>query len=270
MNIRSHSSGAPRTPHGKRAQRGSVLILAALVVAAGAVLLGVALDTSRTVMAAQKARSRADAAALAATLELDATAEGVDRAREAALRYAGPSKTSVEFAESGKGPWSGEGNKESRAVRVTLTVAGTNRVWNSLAGAERLLRIPAAAEQKEQSDLQAPRLSLAVPDADAEDRGLRPGAVYELRSDDPHESEDVVDLEASQEPDDREAMKEPVLAAVALLDGTPKERVIGVAAFLLLPARGGATRGEYVGGYMQGSRRRATGDVGYYVATLVR
>lgn len=92
-------------------QRGSVLILASMLLVVAGMSLSAVFDLSRLYFAKRTAQLRADAAALAAVMPLDGTMEGLERAREAAAqaaRQASPegspsSGLRVEFADAPDG-----------------------------------------------------------------------------------------------------------------------------------------------------------------------
>jgi Flp pilus assembly protein TadG len=94
-----------------RDRRGSVLVLASMLLLVAGMSLSAVFDLSRLYFARNTAQIRADAAALAAVLPLDGTHEGLERAREAATqaaRQASPegnpsSGLRVEFADSSNG-----------------------------------------------------------------------------------------------------------------------------------------------------------------------
>ncbi len=97
--------------HLARDRRGSVLVLASMLLVVAGMSLSAVFDLSRLYFARNTAQLRADAAALAAVLPLDGTQEGLERAREAATqaaRQASPegspsSGVRIEFADSAAG-----------------------------------------------------------------------------------------------------------------------------------------------------------------------
>ncbi|MCS6952619.1 MAG: pilus assembly protein TadG-related protein [Bryobacterales bacterium] len=98
---------------GARTRRGFVLLATAAGLIAMVGALGLSVDLGRLYIARNEAQSYADAAALAAALELDGTAVGIARARDRALNFPNRwhsgttrfSGTEVEFATSAAGPW---------------------------------------------------------------------------------------------------------------------------------------------------------------------
>lgn len=92
-------------------KRGSVLILASMLLVVAGLALSAVFDLSRLYFAKQTAQVRADAGALAAVMALDGTAAGLDRAREAAAqaaRQASPegspsSGLRIEFSDAANG-----------------------------------------------------------------------------------------------------------------------------------------------------------------------
>jgi hypothetical protein len=75
-----------------RDRRGSVLVLASMLLLVAGMSLSAVFDLSRLYFARNTAQIRADAAALAAVLPLDGTHEGLERAREAATQAARQAK----------------------------------------------------------------------------------------------------------------------------------------------------------------------------------
>ncbi|MEP7363563.1 MAG: hypothetical protein ABI972_09935 [Acidobacteriota bacterium] len=120
-----------------RDRRGSVLVLASMLLVVAGMSLSAVFDLSRLYFAKQTALLRADAAALAAVLPLDGTQEGLERAREAATqaaRQASPegspsSGLRVEFADSATGVFRenppAAGNMRFARVVCTTYVAFT-------------------------------------------------------------------------------------------------------------------------------------------------
>lgn len=117
-----------RSRRPKAGRRGYVLLTTAggLVAMMGA--LGLAVDASALYIARNEAQAYADAAALAAALELDGTTAGIDLARNRALAVPNRwglatntfSGTQVDFATSAQGPWVSSPNPATgyRFVRV--------------------------------------------------------------------------------------------------------------------------------------------------------
>lgn len=108
---RGFFSGVKLTIHIRqlaRDRRGSVLVLASMLLVVAGMSLSAVFDLSRLYFARNTAQLRADAAALAAVMPLDGTFEGLERAREAATqaaRQASPegspsSGLRIEFADS--------------------------------------------------------------------------------------------------------------------------------------------------------------------------
>jgi Flp pilus assembly protein TadG len=99
--------------------------------------LGLAVDASALYIARNEAQAYADAAALAAALELDGTTAGISRARNRALAVPNRwglatnpfSGTQVDFATSAQGPWASSPNPAAgyRFARVQASAAPSLR-----------------------------------------------------------------------------------------------------------------------------------------------
>src|SRR5262245_1617692 len=94
-------------------QKGFVAIFVALCLTAMIGMLALGVDLGRIYIAKNEAQTYVDSAALAGTLELDGTLEGISRARTAALantnrwnfQSATFQGTTVDFSKLSDGPW---------------------------------------------------------------------------------------------------------------------------------------------------------------------
>ncbi len=136
---------------GRSRQDGFVLVIMALSAVAIFGCLGLAADLGRMYIAKNEAQGYADAAALAATLQLDGTSAGVANAKTTALSLANKwnfettsfSGTTVEVATSLAGPWTDASSPPSPATNYTylrVTASATIPMYfmpivNTLAGA---------------------------------------------------------------------------------------------------------------------------------------
>jgi Flp pilus assembly protein TadG len=98
---------------GRRRRRGFALVTAAVCLVGMVAMLGLAVDVGRMYVVRNEAQAYADAASLAAALELDGTAPGISRAQGAVsatanrwnLGTAAFSGTQVDFGTDAAGPW---------------------------------------------------------------------------------------------------------------------------------------------------------------------
>jgi len=132
-NPRSAAEGREMTTRASRTRkkRASVLLLVSMALMAAGIGAAMGLDLSRLYMAKRTAKFRADAAALAAVMELDGTHAGLERAREISGRAALAAHTSgdpasglrIEFSTQG-GAWLERPSVPQKItkVRVTSTV----------------------------------------------------------------------------------------------------------------------------------------------------
>lgn len=104
-----------------RRRRGVVLIAVSVCLLMLVAGLGLAVDLNRLLEAQESLSARAQSAALAATLELDGSTQGLERARDR-VGSAGLSGLRLEFAAHADGPWSEDPLDVAalRAVRATL------------------------------------------------------------------------------------------------------------------------------------------------------
>lgn len=175
-------------------QRGYILITTALLLVGLIGVAGLSVDIGRMYIARNEAQTFADAAAIAAALELDGSSFAISNARNAALsvvkRYDLQTKiftdTEVYFGTSSSGPWNSNPASPSnvRYARVIartmipiffIPVAGTATNAGSSA--------VAAAGQDPQSSFGTglfPMTPFAA-DENAVNAGLIPGQIYALR-----------------------------------------------------------------------------------------
>jgi hypothetical protein len=112
-------------------KRGFALIALALAIGALVLVIGLAVDVGRMYVAKSEAQTYADSASLAATLELDGTTEGIERARSKVA--ANPNRwkfqttrferTLIAFAKDAQGPWAAtvQNAQGYRLARVVAT-----------------------------------------------------------------------------------------------------------------------------------------------------
>ncbi|MFN3325748.1 MAG: pilus assembly protein TadG-related protein [Bryobacteraceae bacterium] len=113
-------------------ERGFTLVTMAVSLVALIAVVGLAVDIGRMYIAKNEAQSYVDSAALAATLELDGTSEGLFRARQQVagnpnrwnLNTSTFSNTTTAFAKDRNGPWETNPTSPSgyRFARVSTTV----------------------------------------------------------------------------------------------------------------------------------------------------
>jgi Flp pilus assembly protein TadG len=119
----------------RRGQRGYILIVMACSALALLGAVGLAIDMGRLFIAKQETQVYVDAAALAAALELDGTADGIQRAASAVsssrnswnMNTAGIGGASVDFATTANGPWNPNPSPAAgyTHARVRLEVAAS-------------------------------------------------------------------------------------------------------------------------------------------------
>ncbi|MCC6540177.1 MAG: hypothetical protein IT162_21695, partial [Bryobacterales bacterium] len=133
-----------------RRRRGVVLLAVCVCLAMLVAGLGLAVDLNRLLEAQEALSARAQAAALAATLELDGTAQGVERARDR-VRSMGVSGLRLEFAALPDGPWSEDPLDVAplRAVRATLRTTLPVSLLRTVVQ-ERAVPVSAAARASQQ------------------------------------------------------------------------------------------------------------------------
>lgn len=204
--------------------------------------------------------TQADAAALAAVLELDGTGAGLLRAKavvEQAGREAGCA-ASLEFYSEVTGGWLAEGDAGSAKVRVRLArPAALGWVRFAAKDAPREVRAAATAEQRPADPPQTAQTAYSIKAvrADAADFGFRLGEKYEIAA-------------RRADKDEPYAPAAGKLVAVRVLSGPPKDREIGWAAFQW--QGGQSLEATFAGAYLQGSKRTGARPAGYYVAALVQ
>lgn len=203
-------------------------MLGAVMLALGALGFALSMETSQKFLEWKVARSRAEAAALAAVLVLDGrdagTEASMERVRRAAAARAGVAADQVEVL-----PFS-----DGAGLRVRLAKGLT-----------------VAARQREiaEPELQ-PALKLAAPKPDAADFGLAVGARYEAPG-----------------PADAGAHVGKVVA-VLVHSGFPKEIPLTWIAGRVVATAAGKITIEDLGGYLRGARHGAVRPHGFYEATL--
>jgi hypothetical protein len=239
-----------------RNRRGSFLILTAVTLAVAAACVGFSLDASRVYLNWRSLKIEAEAAALAAVLELDGSAEGLARARQVAAEIAGRNKCSatIEFQSDSSGPWDSEGKAAIARVRIRLArpaALGWIRIAVNSAPPE--VRTVAVAEQRpiDPPGPAQPARVVTAADPNAPDFGFQPGLRYEVTA-----GPGTAPAPPGQ------------LTAVRVLSGAPKHREIGWAAFQF--SEDGEPGGIFAGAFLQGSNRTGARPAGYYAAALVR
>lgn len=223
-----------------------MLIAAAMFALAFAGALALAVDFGRMYVIKSLVQARADAAALAAAVQLDGTAAGVASAAAAARRMAAqPAGVEVEFAAVREGPWTpaAGASLQSRFARVRIkaqTALFFMRILDS--GAAGSVGAAAAAGQLESQAL------TRTPEASACSAATL-GARLEQDS-------------------DRSSRTYAEYAAAGLGNG---RRIAlcadGGEAGALFAALDGSA--EPIGSFVLGSRRRGVADSGAYVVRLV-
>lgn len=184
--------------------------------------IGLGVDLNRFLTAREALAARAEGAALAAVLELDGTAAGVERARlRAASAWGtggisgGAETMTLEFADAGAGPWKMDplGVVELRAARVRATAAMPLTILRSVVDQKSLpVQVTARAEQQAMEVVNAGLLPWAL-DAG---RVARRGSVVTL-------SPGAITLDPAPESEPRK--QQPVRSAI--LAGLPFEVRIG-------------------------------------------
>lgn len=268
--------------------------------------LGLGVDLNRLLMTQQALGANAEAAALAAVLELDGTPAGLERARiraaETWRRQTPPANSSfvIEFGPSTNGPWNGNlpASAELRAARVTASSTMQLTLLRNVVQ-EKSLPVEAAVRvgQRPVGTVESGLLPFAV---QADGRFLD-GLTVAAQSLDvrlailrgvpvPVKIGDTLPRYSGAPAVERETLLEivrsdsdPLAATYAeystngrgngrrlvLLPVVDSERrVTGFGAFLLLPAD--VSRAELAGGFLQGSRYRANAESGAWRAEVVR
>ena len=286
----------------QRKQRGIVIVavcLCLLLLMAG---LGLGVDLNRLLVAQKALRSTTEAVALAAVLELDGSASGLERARirsgETWRRHDPPAGATmtIEFAASAAGPWLADPLSiiELRAARVQ---AISKMPLTLLRGVvqDKSLPVDASvrAEQRLVERVESGLLPLAVkpdgrllagltvaPQPGAVRQAILSGVPFPVKVGDRLTLHTAAEHEATlseiirSDSDPRSASYSEYagnaagngrrLVALPIVDDDL--RVTGFGAFLLLP--GGGT--ELAGGYLAGSRFRANATNGVWRAEVVR
>jgi hypothetical protein len=144
---------------GHSSRRGAILVLAAVVLALGVYTFSLSIDTSQKFLAWKVARSRAEAAALAAVLMLDGTEAGTKQATLAAARTA---------------------NRNTEQLKLEVLPEGAG-VRLRLDGAPPM---SATAMQREVAEpVIEPQLQMAAPDGGAFGFGLVRGSLHQAEGD---------------------------------------------------------------------------------------
>lgn len=180
--------------HASRSRRGYVLMAFALSALAVVGMVGLSVDLGRLYIAKQEAQAFVDAASVAATLELDGTTAGIDRAKVAARADINrwnfgntPFPTPVvEFAAAATGPFSINPATASgvRFTRVTAQADQSNYLLPVLkAPLKSTARARAVAGQIERTQFGegAFPFSPMVHDESDPNFGFTPGQEYTLR-----------------------------------------------------------------------------------------
>ncbi|HXG33230.1 MAG TPA: pilus assembly protein TadG-related protein [Bryobacteraceae bacterium] len=184
----------PRAESGIRGKRGFVLLATAAGLVAMVGALGLSVDLGRLYIARNEAQSYADAAALAAALELDGTSAGIVRARDRALALpnrwhlgtASFTGTEVDFATSAAGPWlpAPSSAVNYRFVRVRAAATASLYFIPVVAGqTSSTVRALAVAAQVPKTNFNEGILPFSPMAHDAADPnfGFTPGQRYTLR-----------------------------------------------------------------------------------------
>lgn len=145
-----------------RRRRGVVLLAVGVCLAMLVAGLGLAVDLSRLLEAQESLSAKAQSAALAAALELDGTAEGVERARDR-VGSAGLSGLRLEFAAHSDGPWSEDplDVAQLRAARATVRSSLPVSLLRTVVS-ERVVPVGAAARAWQQP-VEAAEPGVAMP-----------------------------------------------------------------------------------------------------------
>ena len=277
-------------PRNHRTQeRGIVLVavcLCLLMLMAG---LGLGVDLNRLLVAQQALAASAEAVALGATLELDGTPAGLERARNRAAatwrrQEPAPGASIVlEFAASSGGPWNSDplSAEALRASRVHASstmplsllrsvVRDKSLPVNAIARAEQLpvervesgllpFAVDAGGRLLDRLSVQTPvRIGEPLPPQESLPQPVRETFEKIVRSDSDPTSSTYAEYSANGRGNGRR------LVQLARVDSA--RRVTGFGAFLLLP--GGGV--EQAGGYLEGSRFRANAPGGSWRAEVVK
>ena len=287
----------------QRDRRGIVIVavcVSLLLMLAG---IGLGVDLNRFLAAREALAARAEGSALAAVLELDGTAEGVARARvRAASRWGRNEAMTLEFAESGQGPWKVDpvGVAELRAARVRASSEMPLSLLRSVVNQESLrVSVAGRAEQREMESVSTGLLPFAVetnrpgrvvrlPEAlttatparaailTGVPFAVRPGQILPALNDaTPQVTRETIEAIVASDSDPAAASYAEYQAGergngrrVVLLPVVDAERrrVTGFGGFLLLPD---AMHVEAIGSYLQGSRFQAAARTGAWRAEVV-
>ncbi len=178
-----------------RRQRGYTLLATGIALFGVMGMTALAIDLGRMYIAKNESQAYADAAAIAAALQLDGTAAGLQRARDAVSASANRwnfgnttfSGTQVEFATSDAGPWEADPANASgyRFARVTAGVNVPLSFMRALAtGGSRPVNAQAVAGQVPRTGVPAglfPFSPFAHNPDPAQNFGLVRGRIYTLR-----------------------------------------------------------------------------------------
>ncbi len=178
----------------RRSRRGFALVTAALCLVGMVAMLGMAVDVGRMYVVRNEAQAYADAASLAAALELDGSGLGISRAQDAVsatanhwnLETASFSGTQVDFGADAAGPWQLNPSPATgyRFVRVRASATLT-LIFMPLVNSARtsVINAAAVAGQVLKTDFREgvfPFSPLAHDPADP-NYGYTPGTQYTLR-----------------------------------------------------------------------------------------
>lgn len=288
-------------------RRGIVMVavcVSLLLMLAG---IGLGVDLNRFLAAREALAARAEGSALAAVLELDGTADGLERARRRAESRMGETMAVVvvvEFGETGRGPWKADpvGAAGIRAARVRVWSKMPLSLLRSVVSQESLpVNVTGRAEQRAMQSVSAragllpwaieadpappvrilPETATANPVREAILTGV-PFAVElgqqlpSLTDPTPKVTRETVEALIASDSDTASASYAEYLAGdrgngrrVVLLPLVDGERrVTGFGGFFLLPD---AMKVEAIGSYLQGSRwrRAAVPDTSAWRAEIV-
>jgi len=249
----------------RNSKSGSVLILMAMTLMIVAGVAAVAFDLTSIYTARNQGESEAAPVALAAVLELDATTDGLERARQTAQRL--PAAV-IEFTRDPKGPWETDPKQAAgyRMVRVTMRRELPLYFAGVFSKQQRstIVRTAVIAEQREADEPRRWAVRAGTP--------LEPGRRYPLEPLQPAYPEALADrflqdtdtyssTYAAYASGGRGNGRRLIAADIRGTDGRNS-----VAAFFLL---GPLPEAEFAGAYLQGGRRRAAAGSGYWVAALL-
>jgi hypothetical protein len=284
----------------QRKQRGIVIVAVCLFLLLLMAGLGLGVDLNRLLVAKKALQSTTEAVALAAVLELDGSANGLERARirsgETWRRHDPPpgATMTIEFAASAAGPWLAD-PRSVVDLRATRVQASSKMPLTLLRGVVQDKFLPVDAGVRAQQRLVERVDSGLLPLAAKPDGRLltgltvasQPGAVrqtilagvpFPVKVGDRltlHAGEHETLSEIIRSDSDPRSGSYSEYAANAAGNGRrlvalpivdDDLRVTGFGAFLLLPAGGT----ELAGGYLAGSRFRANAAGGIWQAEVVR